>query len=99
MRILVHEFFSGGGLAGRSVPASLAREGSAMLIALIADLAAIDGHQIVTTVDPRFPLSVPVGVDVITMSRARGTLLDTLISSVDAVWLVAPETENADPPW
>jgi tyramine---L-glutamate ligase len=94
VRILVHEFFSGGGLAGRDVPAALAREGSAMLIALIADLAAIDGHQIVATADPRFPLPAPPGVDVVTMSKARGTLLDALISSVDAVWLVAPETER-----
>ena len=43
MRILVHEFVSGGGLAGRPVPASLAREGAAMLTALVADLAAIRG--------------------------------------------------------
>lgn len=90
----MHEFFSGGGLAGRDVPGSLAREGSAMLLALIADLAAIDGHQILTTMDPRFPLSAPACVDVVTMSSARGTLLDALISSVDAVWLVAPETER-----
>ena len=64
-----------------------------MLTALIADLAAIDGHQIVTTADPRFPLSVPPGVEVVTMKRTRGTfLLNQLLSSVDAVWLVAPET-------
>ena len=93
----MHEFVSGGGLAGQDVPASLAREGSAMLTALVADLAAIDGHQIVTTVDPRFPLAAPAGVDVVTLSpmkRARGTLLNALISSVDAVWLVAPETDR-----
>ena len=90
----MHEFFSGGGLAGQDVPDALAREGSAMLIALIADLAAIDRHQIVATADPRFPLPAPAGVDVVTMSKARGTLLDALISSVDAVWLIAPETER-----
>lgn len=95
MRILVHEYFSGGGLAGRAIPASLAREGSAMRTALVADLAAIDGHRIVTTVDPRFPPAAPAGVDVVTLSRmksTRGTLPDALLSSVDAVWLVAPET-------
>jgi len=62
MRILVYEFFSGGGLAGRKVPASLAREGSAMLTALLSDLAVIRGHQIVTAVDPRFSLALPPGV-------------------------------------
>ena len=94
MRILVHEFVSGGGLTGRRVAASLAREGSAMLTALVADLAAVDGHQIVATADPRFPLLAPSGVEVVTLFPGRTALLDTLIESVDAVWLVAPETER-----
>ena len=38
MRILVHEFVSGGGLTGKAVPLSLAREGSAMRGALVAGL-------------------------------------------------------------
>jgi predicted ATP-grasp superfamily ATP-dependent carboligase len=66
-----------------------------MLSALVADLAAIEGHRIVTTVDPRFPLTAPPGVDVVTLhpvKKSRGTLLDALMSSVDAVWLIAPET-------
>jgi predicted ATP-grasp superfamily ATP-dependent carboligase len=93
MRILVHEFVSGGGLAGRPVPASLAREGAAMRDALVADLAALERHRIVATADPRFPLRRP-GVEVVTHSRGRGTL-DRLIASADAVWLVAPETDRA----
>jgi len=92
MRILVHEFVSGGGLAGRPVPASLAREGAAMLTALVADLAAIRGHRIVTTVDPRFALEAPPGVEVVTLPSGNAALLDSLIASADAVWLVAPET-------
>jgi predicted ATP-grasp superfamily ATP-dependent carboligase len=94
MRILVYEFASGGGFSGRNVPASLAREGRAMLAALVADLAALPGHQIVTTTDARFPLTVP-GIEVVTVlpGSFRPTL-DALISSVDAVWLVAPETDR-----
>ncbi len=92
MRILVHEFVSGGGLAGRPVPASLACEGVAMLTALVADLAAIRGHRIVTTVDPRFALEAPPGVEVVTLPSGNAALLDSLIASADAVWLVAPET-------
>jgi predicted ATP-grasp superfamily ATP-dependent carboligase len=92
MRILVHEFASGGGLAGRRVPASLGREGAAMRDALIADLAAIRRHRIVITVDPRFPLKAPPGVEVVTLPPGSAALLDTLIASADAVWLVAPET-------
>ena len=92
MRILVHEFVSGGGLAGQPVPVSIAREGSAMLAALVADLAAVGHHQIVTTTDPRFPFVAPPNVEVVALSPGRTMLLDTLIASVDAVWLVAPET-------
>jgi predicted ATP-grasp superfamily ATP-dependent carboligase len=97
MRILVHEFVTGGGLASQDVPASLAREGSAMLTALVADLAAIHSHQIVTTADARFPLEVPPGVEVVTLTPeadARDAQLDTLIASANAVWLVAPETDG-----
>lgn len=95
MRIVVHEFVSGGGLAGREVPASLAREGSAMHAALIADLAALGRHRIVTTADSRFPFPRPSGVEVVTLSpsaKSRAEQLDTLLGSADAAWFVAPET-------
>ncbi len=94
MRILVHEFVSGGGLAGRAVPPSLGREGAAMRDALVADLAAICRHRIVTTVDPRFPLRAPPGVEVVALPPRGGALLDGLMASADAVWLVAPETDG-----
>jgi len=96
MRILVHEFVSGGGLAGQPVTASLAREGGAMLAALVADLASMRQHQIVTTTDPRFSLRVPSGVAVVTLERAtRDAQLDSVIAAVDAVWLIAPESHGA----
>src|SRR2546428_6946160 len=94
MRIRVHEFASGGGLAGRRVPASLCREGVAMRDALVADLAAMRRHRIVATVDPRFPLRAPPGVEVVTLPPGSAPLLDGLIASADAVWLLAPETEG-----
>ncbi len=71
MRILVHEFVTGRGLSGREFPASFAREGAAMRAALIADLAAIGRHEIVTSAE---------------------SSLDAAIASVDAVWVIAPET-------
>ena len=49
MRILVHEFVTAGGYAGRDVPASLAREGAAMRAALVSDLADIGEHEVVST--------------------------------------------------
>jgi predicted ATP-grasp superfamily ATP-dependent carboligase len=93
MRILVHEFVSGGGLAGADVPASLVREGVAMRRALVEDLVALGCHDVVTTIDPRFPLSAPRAVDVIPLA-AGSRRLDPLIASVDAVWFIAPETNG-----
>ncbi|MGH9258143.1 MAG: ATP-grasp domain-containing protein [Vicinamibacterales bacterium] len=93
MRILVYEFASGGGLTGQDVPASLAREGAAMRAALVADLAAIGRHEVVTTADPRFPLSASRGVKVVTVAPGAATL-DALVTSADAVWLIAPETNG-----
>jgi len=65
VRILVYEFVTGGGLAGRPVPRSLAREGLAMRSALLEDLAAIDGHTIVSTTDAQFARPVPRGVELV----------------------------------
>jgi predicted ATP-grasp superfamily ATP-dependent carboligase len=100
MRILVHEFASGGGFAGRYVPAGLVREGAAMRSALIADLVALNCHSIVTTADVRFPLAAGAGVEVHMVdpcSERQASverLLNDLIASADAVWLVAPETHR-----
>jgi tyramine---L-glutamate ligase len=97
MRILVHEFVSGGGLAGQDVPASLVREGSAMLTALLEDLAAIGGHEIVTTIDPRFALAAPEGVDTVMLGAGKArdaARLEALITAADAVWIIAPESDR-----
>ena len=94
MQILVHEHASGGGLAGRPVPASLGREGAAMRNALVADLARMRRHAIVATMDPRFPLRPRRGVRVVTLRAGTPRVLERLIASVDAVWLVAPETDR-----
>jgi predicted ATP-grasp superfamily ATP-dependent carboligase len=99
VRILVHEFASGGGLAGRRVPPALAREGSAMLTALVADLALLPGHEILATSDPRYRLKVPSSVEVVTLRRSASLpfprYLDPLLARVDAVWLIAPETDRS----
>jgi len=94
MRIFVHEFVTGGGFSGRAVPASLAREGLAMRTALVADLVAIGHHDIVTTTDSRFTKAAPMGVEVVPIGADMTTTFDELLSSADAVWLVAPETDR-----
>jgi predicted ATP-grasp superfamily ATP-dependent carboligase len=50
-------------------------------------------HRVVTTTDRRFPLrNVPKSVEAVTLPPGNGALLDGLLASVDAVWIVAPET-------
>src|SRR3954452_3588271 len=53
--ILVHEWVTGGGLAGQPLPASWAAEGHAMRRAIARDFAALPGVRVVVTLDERFP--------------------------------------------
>jgi hypothetical protein len=53
--VLVHEWVTGGGLAGRPLPASWAAEGHAMRRAIARDFAAVPGVRVVVTLDDRFP--------------------------------------------
>ena len=94
MRILVSEFASGGGFAGRPIPAALAREGRAMLTALLADLVALGRHEVVTTNDSRFGLNAPDGVEIVPIRPGGALLSADLLAKVDAVWLIAPETSG-----
>jgi predicted ATP-grasp superfamily ATP-dependent carboligase len=97
VRILVYEFASGGGLAGRDIPRSLAREGAAMRAALVTDLSAIGSHEIVTTGEARVDHDLPAGVEVVVLpdgEHARASALDRLIDAVDGVWLIAPESDR-----
>ncbi|HXI30085.1 MAG TPA: ATP-grasp domain-containing protein, partial [Vicinamibacterales bacterium] len=97
MRILVYEFASGGGLAGRDLPASLAREGAAMRAALVEDLAATGCARIVTTADARAADRLPPDVEVAVLpagDRAREAALGALIAAADGVWLIAPESDG-----
>ena len=68
-----------------------------MRSALLKDLAAIDGHEIVMTTDTRFTRRIPPGVDSVPVAggfQASGAseTIDALIDASDAVWLIAPET-------
>jgi predicted ATP-grasp superfamily ATP-dependent carboligase len=94
MRILVYEFVSGGGCAGLAVAAALAAEGLAMRTALVADLAATGSHEIVTTTDVRFRRPAPERVEVVEVRPGSVAVIEALMASVDAVWLVAPETNR-----
>jgi predicted ATP-grasp superfamily ATP-dependent carboligase len=91
LKVFVCEFITGGGLYNAPLPPSLAREGDAMLGALLADLLQLPDVEITTTRDPRLPmLELPVKVEIaqenIWEHWSRG------IAEADAVWPIAPES-------
>ncbi len=96
MRIFLYEFVTGGGgfSASHEAPAgSLLAEGQAMLSALAADFAAIDGTTVDVLRDPRLPSLSLSGVTVHPVSRAaaeRGAL-EELAAVADWTVLIAPE--------
>src|SRR3954464_11565256 len=55
MQVLVHEWVTGGGLAGSPLPASWAAEGRAMRRAIARDFASLPEVRVVVTLDDRQP--------------------------------------------
>jgi predicted ATP-grasp superfamily ATP-dependent carboligase len=92
MRILAYEHVSAGGVAG--LPPSVAREGRAMLEAVLADLAAIDGVEVDAILDERLePLALP-GCSRLHRTNGAGNALDELARAADGVLLIAPELDG-----
>ena len=54
MKVLLHEWVNGGGMAGLELPPSWQAEGRAMRQAVEADFRAVDGVEVITTLDERF---------------------------------------------
>ena len=93
-KIFVCEFITGGGLNAQSLPDSLAKEGALMRDALLYDLSSLPYH-ISTTVDAR--LSKPkYCAESITVNAGDDIwqVWKTQMQSVDAVWVIAPETDG-----
>ena len=91
--VLIHEFVTGGGLIGRDLPPSWAREGSAMRRAVAADFAALPGVRVLATLDARLgPGGAMAGVeDRIIADRPLETF-ERLARAADLVLVIAPET-------
>lgn len=91
LKIFVCEFITGGGLYNAPLPPSLAREGDAMLAALLSDLLQLPGVAVMTTRDPRLPpLALPVQVEA--ADENIWALWARCIAEADAVWPIAPES-------
>jgi len=91
MRVFAYEHFSGGGLAGEPLPASLAREGDLMLSCLAGELAELPDLEVVVTRDTRLgPLAgcttiYPDPGETAAALFARG------LARADVAWPTAPE--------
>jgi predicted ATP-grasp superfamily ATP-dependent carboligase len=96
IQILVHEWVTGGGLAGQALPETLAREGGAMRRAIVADFASLgpDSVRVVMTLDERLAgESINPEVDVVPIRAGEGEdRVIALAREVDYTLLVAPET-------
>jgi predicted ATP-grasp superfamily ATP-dependent carboligase len=89
LRLLIHEYVTGGGLAGQELPPSWAQEGAAMRRALVSDFTRLPGLDVQFTLDARFPQrprSHAIG------PNEEWERLAELSLQVDAVLLIAPET-------
>ncbi len=96
MRIFVCEYVTGGGLMDHELPPSLTHEGDMMLAALVNDLAALPGVQVLSVRDHRLP---PADLDArfVTLQDAAAVWEGwrRCIAEADAVWPIAPETDGA----
>jgi tyramine---L-glutamate ligase len=95
--ILLFEFVTSGGLFDQSVPPSpsIRREGAAMMKALAADFAAVEGIETVVMVDDREDVSLP-GCRVLKVRSAHDefSLLSEWSGRVDWMLVVAPEFDD-----
>src|SRR5262245_4415851 len=99
MRIFIYEFVTGGGCLEQNEPisGSLLSEGRAMVQAVTADFAAIDGVEIFTTRDTRLPClhSGTCHVTSTASSAQERAALVELAQMTDWTLLIAPETRGA----
>src|SRR5262245_3558293 len=95
MRILVHEWITGGGLSGRPLPQDLAREGRAMRRAVVDDFLAVGGIEVVETLDPRFADEAGRAEAAVVLGARKETTLPRLAAACDFTLAIAPETAGA----
>jgi predicted ATP-grasp superfamily ATP-dependent carboligase len=98
LELLVYEHASGGGFAEDPLPQGVLTEGFAMLRALVSDFKSA-GHEVTTLLDSRVAkLSPPVEADCVVPVSSRREANEGLLrlaASMDAVYVIAPETDKA----
>ena len=96
MKVFVSEFVCGGGWPEERIEPSLAREGRAMWLALVEDLARVSDVKVVTTWDARLG-ECPIRhgeVLPVDSSEREAEEFRRLVQISDVVWVIAPETDG-----
>ncbi len=99
LRLFVSEFLCGGGWSGGDRPASLVREGAAMLRAFLRDLLCISQLQVVTTWDRRLAEELGIESPALQVIPVSGTdeereVFTRLCHDVDGTYVIAPELDD-----
>ena len=93
-KIFVCEFITGGGLCAEQLPESLVKEGRLMRDALLKDLSNLP-YQVYTTADARLkPPNNVAKCIVVQPNKDIWKIWEAQIKRVDAVWIIAPETDG-----
>jgi predicted ATP-grasp superfamily ATP-dependent carboligase len=91
MKVFVFEYVTGGGFASMALP-EFVHDGEVMWQALVDDLSAIDGVDVLSLRDCRLPRPATDKMDIITTDAGRFDAdYRHCLALSDAVWPVAPE--------
>jgi len=97
LQFLVYEHVSGGGFVNEKLSPSVLSEGYGMLRSLVSDFKAA-GHNVTTLLDSRLKaFNPPIEADnmvLISSSNELNRNLGKLSGTVDAVYLIAPESSQ-----
>jgi predicted ATP-grasp superfamily ATP-dependent carboligase len=98
MHIFVYEWTTGGGMVDEpgSLPASLVREGTTMIEALVADLARIQDSRVTVLREPRVLRLVLPRCEIIDVQSAASQReeFERLAAIADATIIIAPEFDG-----
>ncbi|MDR3637465.1 MAG: ATP-grasp domain-containing protein [Isosphaeraceae bacterium] len=92
VRVLIHEWVTGGGLAGRPLPGSWATEGAAMRRALAREFASLPGVRVTVTLDDRVSADDGPWEIVRIGAGEELPLFEALAGRADYTLAIAPET-------
>ena len=65
-----------------------------MLRAVVEDIARLPGYSVVTTLDVVHDVELPATIVKVSSSTEEGAIFDRLVREVDAVLVIAPETDG-----